>query len=61
MIMDRVSKKKKSPISTSQNGDQMKMAMDRVGLIKLFQQVWLYWYTTVAGYCKSYCTWYQVQ
>jgi len=31
-MMDRAGKKKKIPILTSQNRDQMKMAMDRDGL-----------------------------
>jgi len=32
MILDRVGTKKKIPVSTSQNRDQIKTVMDRVGL-----------------------------
>jgi len=36
VITARVSRKKKIPISTSQNGDQMKMVMDRVSLRRCY-------------------------
>jgi len=38
MIMDRVGKKEKISILTSQNGDQLKRVMDRVGLRSMLLQ-----------------------